>query len=179
VAPASRAVVAVLIAATLFGTSATSQALLTPDAPGPSVAAMRLLVGAAGLLVFVMWRGGGASLVALWRTPVVWLMGVAVAGYQSLFFLGADLTGVAIGTLVSLAFAPFIAGVLGWLLREGAPGWLWLVSTIVAVIGVGLLVHDPNGRAHAWGIASAVGAGACYAVYTVLGVRLSRNGDQP
>jgi hypothetical protein len=31
----------VLAAATLFGTSATSQALLTPDAPGPSVAAMR------------------------------------------------------------------------------------------------------------------------------------------
>ena len=176
---ASRAVVAVLIAATLFGTSATSQALFVPSAPGPSVAAMRLLVGSAGLLAFVLWRGGATSLVALWRTPLVWVMGIAVAGYQALFFLGADLTGVAIGTLVSLAFAPFIAGVLGWILREGAPGWLWLVATVVAVVGVGLLVHDPNGHAHAWGIASAVGAGTCYAVYTVLGVRLSRDGHQP
>ena len=173
----SRAMLAVLAAATLFGTSATSQALLTPDAPGPSVAAMRLLVGAAGLVGFVLWRGGGSGLVMLWRNPLVWFMGVAVAGYQSLFFLGANLTGVAIGTLVSLAFAPFIAGVLGWFLREGAPGWLWLVSTIVAVVGVGLLVHDPDGQASALGIASAVGAGTCYAVYTVLGVRLSQGGQ--
>jgi drug/metabolite transporter, DME family len=172
-----RAILAVLAAATLFGTSATSQALLDPGAPGPSVAAMRLLVGAVGLVAFVVWRGGASTLKALWRHPLVWLMGVAVAGYQSLFFLGANLTGVAIGTLVSLAFAPFIAGVLGWILREGAPGWLWLVATVVAVVGVGLLVHDPNGQAHAWGIASAVGAGACYAVYTVLGVRLSQGGQ--
>ncbi len=173
----SRAMLAVLAAATLFGTSATSQALIAHDSPGPSVAAMRLLVGAAGLVAFVLWRGGASTLVALWRHQLVWLMGAAVAGYQSLFFLGAHLTGVAIGTLVSLAFAPFIAGVLGWILREGAPGWLWLVATVVAVVGVGLLVHDPNGQAHAWGIASAVGAGACYAVYTVLGVRLSQGGQ--
>jgi DME family drug/metabolite transporter len=138
---------------------------------------MRLLVGAAGLVAFVMWRGGGATLLTLWRNPLVWLMGVAVAGYQALFFLGANLTGVAIGTLASLAFAPFIAGVLGWLLREGAPGWLWLVATIVAVVGVGLLVRDPQDQVNVWGIVSALGAGACYAVYTVLGVRLSQGGQ--
>ena len=172
----SRAGVAVLGAATLFGTSASSQALLTPGAPGPSVAAMRLLVGAAGLLVIVVWRRSGTSLVTLWRSPMVWAMGVAVAGYQALFFLGANFTGVALGTLVSLAFAPFIAGVLGWLLREGAPGWVWLVSTVVAVLGVALLVRDPYGTANPAGISCAVGAGACYAMYTVLGVRLTRAG---
>ncbi|MEI8260953.1 MAG: EamA family transporter [Actinomycetes bacterium] len=172
----SRAGVAVLGAATLFGTSASSQALLTPGAPGPSVAAMRLLVGAAGLLAIVAWRRGGRSLVTLWRSPLVWAMGVAVAGYQALFFLGADLTGVALGTLVSLAFAPFIAGVLGWLLREGAPGWVWLASTVIAVLGVALLVRDPDGTANPAGICCAVGAGACYAMYTVLGVRLTREG---
>lgn len=172
----SRATVAVLGAAALFGTSASSQALLTPDAPGPSVAAMRLLVGAAGLVALVLWRSGGRSLVVLWRTPLVWVMGATVAGYQALFFLGAGLTGVAIGTLVSLAFAPFLAGVLGWMLREGAPGWLWLVATVVAVVGVALLVRDPADRADGLGILCALGAGACYAVYTVLGVRLTRDG---
>ena len=172
----SRATVAVLGAAVLFGTSATSQALLTPGAPGPAVAAMRLLVGAAGLLVFVLWRGGGASLVRLWRMPLIWVMGAAVAGYQALFFLGAHLTGVAIGTLVSLAFAPFLAGVLGWILREGAPGWLWLASTVIAVIGVVLLAGDPGDHANAGGIACAIGAGTCYAIYTVIGVRLARQG---
>lgn len=175
----SRATVAVLGAAVLFGTSASSQALLTPGAPGPAVAAMRLLIGAAGLVAFVLWRGGGASLIALWRMPLVWVMGLAVAGYQALFFLGAHLTGVAIGTLVSLAFAPFLAGVLGWILREGAPGWLWLVSTVIAVGGVTLLARDPHDQANLGGVICAIGAGACYAVYTVIGVRLARGGHPP
>lgn len=172
----SRATFAVLGAAALFGTSASSLALLTPGAPGPSVAALRLIVGAAGLVAFAAWRYGIRTLLALWRAPWAWLMGAAVAGYQALFFLGAGLTGIAIGTLVSLAFAPFLAGILGWFLHEGAPGWLWLAATVVGVVGVSLLVRDPGDRANSAGIACALGAGACYAVYTVVGVRLTRAG---
>ena len=103
-----RGAVAVLLAAALFGTSATSLALLTPGAPGPSVAAMRLLVGALGLVVVVLARGGGADLSALWKRPATWLMGAAVAGYQAFFFMGTARAGVAVGTLISLAAAPFM-----------------------------------------------------------------------
>ena len=53
-------------AAVLFGTTGTSLQLLAPDAPAPSVAAMRLLVGSAGLLAFVLWRDHGAELPRLW-----------------------------------------------------------------------------------------------------------------
>lgn len=176
----SRAVLAVLLAAALFGTSATTLALLAPDAPGPSVAAMRLLVGAAGLvLVVVVFRGNGRSLVAMWRRPVVWLMGAAVAGYQALFFMGTIRAGVAVGTLISLAAAPFLAGVLGWVLREGPPGWTWVVSTLLAVAGLVLLVSANLGVEEPIGMVFALGAGACYAVYTVIGVRLARDGAAP
>ena len=95
----ARAALAVVAAAALFGTSATSIALLAPDAPRASVAGMRLLVGAAGLVVFVAARGGFGGLLQLWRRPLVWVMGLAVAGYQACFFLGTERTGVAIGTL--------------------------------------------------------------------------------
>ena len=44
---------AVLAAAALFGTSATTRALLVPDAPPTAVADLRLLIGAAGLVAFV------------------------------------------------------------------------------------------------------------------------------
>lgn len=172
----ARAALAVLAAAALFGTSATSVALLAPDAPGPSVAAMRLLVGAAGLVAFVLWRGHRVTLLALFRRPVVWVMGAAVAGYQALFFMGTARTGVAVGTLISLAIAPFLAGVLGWALREGAPGWVWAVSTVIAVVGVALLVSGSLDTGEPIGMLYAAGAGACYAVYTVLGVRLARAG---
>lgn len=176
----TRAVLAVLVAAALFGTSATTLALLAPDAPGPSVAAMRLLVGAAGLvLVVAILRGGGRDLVSLWRRPVVWVMGAAVAGYQALFFMGTVRAGVAVGTLVSLAVAPFLAGVLGWILREGPPGWTWALSTVIAVAGVILLVSSNLDVEEPIGMLFALGAGACYAVYTVIGVRLARAGSSP
>lgn len=163
-------------AAALFGTSATSQALLTPDAPGVSVAAMRLLVGCAGLVGFVLWRGNGPALRSLWRRPLVWLMGLAVAGYQAFFFIGASRTGVAVGTLISLAVAPFLAGLLGWAMREGPPGWIWALSTFIAITGVGLLMVGNLSTGDPVGMLSAAAAGACYAIYTVLGVGLTREG---
>lgn len=140
---------------------------------------MRLLVGALGLVIFVAARGGWPSLLKLWRRPAIWLMGVAVAGYQALFFIGAERAGVAIGTLVSLALAPFLAGVLGWVLREGAPGWVWVASTVIAIAGVGLLTAGSLETGDPLGLVAASGAGACYAVYTVIGVRLSRSGTAP
>lgn len=177
--PRTRAVAAVLVAAALFGTSATTLALLAPDAPGPSVAAMRLLVGASGLLLVVLARSGRDDLVRAWRRPTIWLMGAAVAGYQALFFMGTSRAGVAVGTLISLAAAPFLAGVLGWVLREGAPGWAWVASTVIAVAGLTLLVSTNLDVEEPVGMLYALGAGACYAVYTVIGVRLAREGIAP
>lgn len=175
----ARAALAVLLAAALFGTSATSLALLTPGAPGPSVAAMRLLVGALGLVVVVLARGGRQDLTALWRRPATWVMGAAVAGYQAFFFMGTARAGVAIGTLISLAAAPFLAGILGWILREGAPGWTWVVSTVIAVVGLTLLVSTNLGVEEPIGMLYSLGAGVYYAIYTVVGVRLSRDGRPP
>lgn len=173
----STAMWAVLASATLFGTSGTAVALVDVDTSGPALAASRLIVGAAGLLVLVgVQRAGRAQLRALWRQPVVWAMGLAVAGYQAMFFIGVSRVGVAVGTLVSLALAPFLAGVLGWILREGAPGLVWAISTAFAVVGVALLTGGDGADRDPVGVAAAVGAGAFYAIYTVLGVRLARRG---
>lgn len=173
------ATLAVLGAAALFGTSATSVQLLAPDAPSTSVAALRLAVGAAGLVAVVAWRLGGRVLVQLWRQPLVWGMGVAVAAYQGLFFLATARTGVALGTLITLGVAPLIAGLVGWALREGAPGWIWVVATTLAVAGLGMLTAGAVHTRDPIGIAAALGSGACYALYTVLGVRLTRAGAAP
>ncbi len=174
-----RGAVAVLAAAALFGTTGTSVALLTPGAPGPSVAAMRLLVGAAGLVVVVLLRGGASDFAGLWRRPALWLMGAGVAGYQALFFMGTARAGVAVGTLIALGSAPLLAGGLGWLMREGAPGWMWLVSTLLALVGLvslaaaNLAVDEPVGMLYS------LGAAACYATFTAIGVRLAREGRPP
>lgn len=174
----STGVLAVLGAASLFGTSAAAVTLVGPDANAPAIAASRLVVGAAGLIVVVaITAPGRRALIRLWRRPLLWAMGLAVAGYQSLFFLGVSRTGVAVGTLASLALAPFLAGVLGWLLREGAPGVVWAISTVLAVGGMALLTMGDGESRDLFGILAAMGAGASYAVYTVLGVRLTRDGE--
>lgn len=171
-------VVSVLGAATLFGTSAAAVTLVGPEATAPVIAAGRLIVGALGLIVIVVLTlPGRQALLRLWRRPVLWLMGIAAASYQSLFFLGVARTGVAVGTLASLALAPFLAGVLGWWLKEGAPGVIWAVSTLLAVTGMALLTLGDGQARDLVGIVAAMGAGASYAVFTVLGVRLAREGE--
>lgn len=171
-------VLSVIAAAALFGTSAASVDLVNPAATAPTIAAGRLIVGALGLVVIVVITGPGRrALVRLWRRPLLWLMGLAVASYQSLFFFGVARTGVAVGTLASLALAPFLAGLLGWWLREGAPGVIWAVSTVLAVVGMALLTVGDGQTRDLLGILAAMGAGASYAVYTVLGVRLTRGGE--
>lgn len=175
---ASKGILAVLAAATLFGTSAAAVTLVGPSATAPAIAATRLVVGALGLVVIVaITLAGRQALIRLWRRPLLWLMGLAVAAYQSLFFFGVARTGVAVGTLASLALAPFLAGLLGWWLREGAPGVVWAVSTVLAVFGMALLTLGDGQSRDLLGILAAMGAGASYAIYTVLGVRLARGGE--
>lgn len=163
-----------MAAAALFATSGTSKALLAPDASPQSVAAVRLLVGAAGMVAFVAWRGAGAQCWPLLRRPLVWVMALGVAGYQGFFFAGLERTGVAVGTLVALGSAPLLAGLLGWLVKEGAPGWLWLAATVVALTGLALLTG--RGSVDPVGVGFALLAGGSYAIYTVFGARLARDG---
>lgn len=172
--------VAVLGSAALFGTAGTARVLLQPAAPAAGAAAARLIVGAAGLVAWASRTAEGrAALMRLWRRPIIWAMGVTVAAYQLFFFLSMSRTGVAIGTLASLALTPFMAGLLGWALREGAPGYVWLVSTLLAITGVALLTIGAGDRRDVLGIAFGLAAGASYAFYTVFGVRFAREGEQP
>lgn len=174
------AAAAVLGSAALFGTSGTARVLLQPAAPAAGAAAARLIVGAMGL---VAWAArtpeGRAALLRLWRRPIIWAMGVTVAAYQVFFFLSMSRTGVAVGTLASLALTPFMAGLLGWSLREGAPGYVWLVSTLLAISGVGLLTVGAGDGRDVVGIMFGLLAGASYAFYTVFGVRFAREGEHP
>ena len=181
----SIAAAAVVVAAALFGTSGAAQALLAPDAWPPSVAAVRLLGGAAGLVAFAAWRGLLPACKTLAREPTVWVMGAAVASYQGLFFIALERTSVAVGTLAAIGSAPLLAGLLGWVVGQGRPGPVWVAGTGVGLVGLALLTLTPayssggGGAMDAWGVLAAVGAGASDAVYTVIGVRLAGAGHRP
>jgi DME family drug/metabolite transporter len=173
---ANVAVLAVLGAAALFGTSATAATLLVPDASPQSVAGWRLLVGALGLIVVTR----GWAFAFMFRIPLIWLMGLSVGAFQFFFFLSANLAGVAMGTLVTISAAPWFAGLLGWVWGAGRPSRIWWISTVIGIGGVFLLVGTPaSGSINVGGVLAGLAAAASYAVMTNVGTKLTQQGKNP
>jgi DME family drug/metabolite transporter len=184
---AVRPAILVLLAAVLFGTTGTAQALGAPDVNALSLGSARVVVGgsALALVAFAIARRAGQPLVVRNRTrrrgPMVAVLvgALGVVAYQPAFFLGTERNGVAIGTLVALGSAPLATGVLTWSLGRGFPGVRWCVATAVAVLGLVLLAGvAPGGAAGAdpIGLLASLGAGLAYAVYAVMSKRLLDHG---
>lgn len=168
-----RALVAVLSSGLLFGTTGTASVLADVNASSTSIAAARLAIGALGLVLVAAWQREWSDLVALWRRPRVWGMGVGVAAYMGFFFLAVSLGGAAVASLVSISLSPVLTGTIARLFGKPWPGRVWVVSTCLAVTGV-LLLSAPTdtGNARVLGAVAAAIASAAYALYTVMGARL-------
>lgn len=195
-------VVAVVLAAVLFGTTGTAQAFGPADAIAGSVGAARILIGG-GLLgvVAIALRirarsarsdlattGLSAPLAAQprHRLPngvLVAIGALGVLAYQPAFFAGTSANGVAVGTVVALGSAPVLTGLLDWALHRRFPGSRWLVATLVATAGVTLIsgllgngAEGSSGSISPSGIFASLGAGASYAVYTLAAKALLQRG---
>ncbi len=157
----------VLIAAMLWGTTGTTQALAPSGATPQALGALRLLGGGLTLILIASARGTLKHNLRLppLKTALAVLM---ISAYQILFFAGVGLTGVAVGTIVGIGSAPIIAGLLK-VFVEGQPlSKRWLAATMMALLGCSLLLL-PGGSVtiDPFGVLLAVGAGFAYAVYTL------------
>lgn len=173
------AVAQVLVAAALFGTTGTAQALGPDDTTPLGVGAVRLVVGGAVLLAALPISGSRIGDAArLWRTPYGLVAGVCAATYQVCFFTAVAWTGVAMGTLVTIGSGPLLAGLLSWLLLRERPTRAWAVATGITGTGLAVLFLDSAdvSGASAAGILLAAGAGLSYAAYTVLSRALIQGG---
>jgi DME family drug/metabolite transporter len=170
--------VAVLLAAVLFGTTGTAQAL-GPEGTAPlAVGSARILIGAA-LLVLVA-RQVAVRGPAAWDRPLLAVSGVCVAVYQVSFFVAVDLTGVAVGTVVAIGSGPAFAGLLARALDGEELTGRWAAATALAAAGVALLVAGSGGaQVDPAGVALALLAGLGYAGYTVGAKRQLRAGHAP
>ena len=182
-------VLAVLVAAMLFGTTGTAQAL-GPEGTTPlSVGVTRILFGgvavAAVAFPVAARRARRAPAPRPGLTPRAWalmaLTGLALAVYQPLFFLGTAQNGVAAGTVVALGSAPILAGVAEWLLTRRRPTATWIAATALATTGVVVLGAAGGGEAGTdpAGLAGSIGAGASFAAIAVAQRRLLDDGWDP
>lgn len=162
-----------LLGAMLWGTTGTSQAL-APEGAGPlSVGALRIAIGGAALLAIALARGSFAG-TSPWPLLPTAAAVVSMAAYQPLFFTGAAMTGVAVGTLVTLASCPVITGVLAYVFFRERPGGRWYVSSAMALAGCALLILS-GGEAEASdpvGMLFSLGAGFSYSVFVLSSKRL-------
>lgn len=158
-------------AAALWGTTGTAQAFGHVSDP-IVVGAARLAVGGAALVVIALATTGPGSLAACLRRPLLaWtlLAAVATAVYQAAFFSAVATTGVATGTVVALGTAPIATGLCGSALFGERLTRRWAAATASAVAGCVVLVtagSTGTDSVKSGGVALAVLAGVCYALYT-------------
>ncbi|MEW2360045.1 EamA family transporter, partial [Spirillospora sp. NPDC029432] len=171
----------ILVAASLWGTTGTVRTFV-PEASSVSIAAVRIVMGGLLLMAFAAWAVRGAGLRRLLTgRGVRWWLGagaVAMIAYQTLFFVAAARTGVAIGTVVTIGGAPAFAGLIGLVTRQSAFSGRWALATAGAVAGCAALVlGGSDAGADPLGIVLALLSGFSYAVYATIAAMLIARGE--
>ncbi len=140
---AAKGVVAIVIASFLWGTTGTAAQFAPAISP---LAIGAFAMGAGGVLLCFSARKlllKEARLMFL--RPWIFLFGSAcVAVYPLVFYSAMRLSGVATGTVVSIASAPLFAALLEYFLSRKSVSLMWVVSFVLGAIGIGLLAMSKS-----------------------------------
>lgn len=174
---------AIIFASFLWGTTGAA-ASYSPDISSLAIGAFSMGVG--GLLLVITARNKLFLDYKLMLTqPGTLLLGAfSVAIYPLAFYTSMRLSGVAIGTVVSIATAPLFAAILERLISKKYISRQWLVSFAIGAIGIALLAlgKDYSGEAsdsvhqHTVGVFLGCIAGLTYAGYSWAARRLIESG---
>ncbi|MEZ9185453.1 EamA family transporter [Vibrio splendidus] len=164
---------AILFASILWGTTGTA-ASFAPDLSPLAIGAFSMGFGGlmqAGLayrkILFAFDK-------LLQNKKLLAVSALALAVYPLAFYSSMKLSGVAIGTVVSIATAPFFSALLECLIsKKNNINKRWLTSFAIGVVGIGLLVFSESSATNEsgddlklLGIALGLLAGLCYAIYS-------------
>ena len=122
----------VLLAAILWGTTGTTQALAPETAHPVAIGATRLAVGGLFLLLIVLVIGKFNF--KGWSIKTTLMASLCMALYQPLFFSAVSITGVAVGTVVAIGSAPIFSGLTEWIYLKIRPSKIWWYSTFLSHI---------------------------------------------
>ena len=169
----SAGLLCLVISGLLWGTGGLTGSLLGRVAglSAIAVAACRLTAGGVLIVCYLTatrrtWPSGRAA----WARITV--IGLLAAIFQSCYFAAVSLTSVPLATLITIGAAPVI--VLGAERAIGRPARLAVLTTGLAVTGLGLLVGLPSGFRESAVLASAgmaVLAAAGFAAITLISMR--------
>lgn len=168
---ASRAlgIVAVVCAAVLWGSTGTIQAILPAGKEPLVVAALRILFGAASLVVLATCSRAGRR--GFGHLPVgrIVAAGLTIALYNLFFFAAVLRAGVGIGTAIAIGSAPIWVTAFEVLIRRRFPDRIRLFGQAISITGASVLVFSGGGSGgDATGYLFAILAGASYAAYSLI-----------
>lgn len=178
-----KGVFAIIIASFLWGTTGTA-ASFSPDVSSLAIGAFSMGVGGV-LLVFTARSKLFIDYKLMLKQPKVLFLGAfSVAIYPLAFYSSMRLSGVAIGTVVSIATAPFFAAILERIINKKHMTKQWILSFIIGAIGIVLLTLGKDQSNHAaysahqqvFGILLGCIAGLTYAGYSWAARRLIESG---
>ncbi|NIY91638.1 DMT family transporter [Vibrio diazotrophicus] len=137
----------VVLASVFWGTTGTA-ASFAPDISPLAIGASAM--GGGGLLLLISARNKLIKDVATLIKQYQLLLcgGAAVAIYPLAFYTSMRLSGVAIGTLISIATAPFFTVLLERLISKKSISLNWVISFIIGATGIVLLTVGKQATTH-------------------------------
>lgn len=165
-------VVAVFVSAILWGTTGTA-ATFVPDLSPLAIGAFAMGVG--GILQCLVAIKSIAHQYKLLINNWSYLLigGLAVTVYPLAFYSSMKMSGVAIGTVITIGSAPLISALLEYYFDNQKLTYKWLYGSIVGVIGMVLLsftdssIDNINSNSQITiGIVLGIIAGLTYSIYS-------------
>lgn len=164
---------AIIIASLLWGTTGTA-ANYAPDINPLAIGAFAMGVG--GLcLVLSAWSSLRNDFRVMLAHPKILIFGsMSVAVYPLAFYSSMRMSGVAIGTVVSIASAPFFAALLERLVSKKVIALHWMISFVIGALGIGFMTAGKSvesldlasSQQHYVGVMLGLLAGLTYAGYS-------------
>lgn len=161
------AYIIVLCGGILWGTTGTAQTFIPETVDPFIVATMRLAIG--GLVLILGLLLLGKLNISRWPWRNILVVSFVLALFQFFFFSSVRMTGVAVGTVVSIGSAPVFSGLMEWIFLRHPPNRQWTIATTMAIIGSGLLFFNKDlVIIDTVGVTFAIVAGFLFASYTFL-----------
>jgi DME family drug/metabolite transporter len=164
---------AVVLASVLWGTTGTAASFAQDVSP---IAIGAFATGVGGLLLVIYSRHSLRSNInVLMDNPLLLLLGsCAVALYPLAFYTAMDWSGVAVGTVISIASAPIFTVLLERLFSNKLISMSWMASFSLGAVGISCLVmenpHQGNmtisEKYYFLGVLVGLFAGLTYAIYS-------------
>ncbi|WP_171752257.1 EamA family transporter [Vibrio sp. 99-8-1] len=129
---------AILLASILWGTTGTV-ASFAVDVSASSIAA--ITTGGGGLLLFLSALPHYKGSLVVWRKniPLTLLAVLCITCYPLAFYTSMQLSGVAIGTVVSIGSAPIASAIIERTVEKVPLTTRWMMACILGLIGVTML----------------------------------------